>query len=279
MPDTRVEPGQAPNPLGQLPEPALSHNTLPTHVETTVPPMHRDSSEPSAEWGTRQAQLPHSEADHSIIKRFVMEGDLEDHLAATRRPWAGTVMRVSRQQPEAPGLPGAAARPQAPREGKRTASGVCVNGVCMNGPGRQSTRSPRRLLPGAAALGPSCRAPFSAPAAPAAAAPHVRSAQARHTPPSQAAATAIRRLPRSPPTRPPCPRAPSRPPARHRALPGAAALHPALAPAPLAAPGPRHRPGPASPALPALTAPPAAPVCLCRAEVPSGPTTETGPSP
>lgn len=49
MPDTRVEPGQAQSPLEQLLKPALSHKMFPTHVEITVPPTHRDSSEPCAE--------------------------------------------------------------------------------------------------------------------------------------------------------------------------------------------------------------------------------------
>lgn len=153
-------------------------------------------------------------------------------------------------------------------------NGVCVTGVCVSGPGGQSTRSPRRLLPGAAALGPSYRAPLSAPADPASAASHVLSAQARHRPPPppSAACLALRR----PGSRAhgPHPGLPPPPGPARRCSP-----HPALAQAPLAAPGPRRRPGPAGPALPALTAPPAAPVCLCRAEVPSGPTTETGPSP
>lgn len=120
MPDTRVEQGQAQSALGKRLKPALSHKTFPTHVEITVPPKHRDSSEPSAEWGTRQAQLPHCGGDHGIAERFVLEGDLEDHPVPRRRPGAGTVMRAPRQQPAAPEPAGAAARPQAPGEGNGT---------------------------------------------------------------------------------------------------------------------------------------------------------------
>lgn len=158
-------------------------------------------------------------------------------------------MRASRQQPEAPGLPGAAARPQAPRKGKGTVNSICLCERCLCE--RCLCERPRRAEHEVTAPGPArgCRArpvlpsPAFSPRGPGS----CRPARSLHSGPSQA--TAIRRLPRSPSPRPPCPRAASRPPT----APGPC---PPPRPSPRAGPGAARRPRAPPPPRPGRPGPP-----------------------